>query len=84
MADGLVLEIPIVATLATPSSAAAAAATATTASARAAPDSWLLQRLTGPREAWEGVRVVRQQLLQEVAQTCCSGDDHTVVLTVPS
>ncbi|XP_071532604.1 uncharacterized protein [Panulirus ornatus] len=92
MLDGLVLEIPSVTTCrpsitmpaTTPSPSTAAAATPTKASARAAPDSWLLQRLTGPQETWEGVRVVRRQLVEEVAQTCCSSEDNTVVLTVPS
>ncbi|KAG7171595.1 hypothetical protein Hamer_G014732 [Homarus americanus] len=54
-------------------------------SARAAPDSWLLQRYSGPKESWDGVKVVHQQLLEEVANACCYDNDHsTLVLAVPT
>lgn len=83
MLDGVMLEIP--APVATTRTSITDEVAPNVGSARAAFDSWPLQQYTGPQETWEGVRVLRQQLLEEVVETHIStGGDRTLALTLPS
>lgn len=81
--DGVILEMPVLLP-ATPTSISGDT-TPTASLIRAASDSWLLQQYTGVRENWEGVRVVRQQLLEELVESNSSiGNGSTIALTLPS